>query len=74
MAPDCCRRSRAGWTLVPALALAVAPKCPLCVAAYLSVIGLGTGVAGVIVALRPAAIVLVVVIALVMARRFLRRR
>jgi hypothetical protein len=54
MAPDCgCAGPRravptvrgVSRVLVPALALALVPKCPLCLAAYLSVIGLTAGAA-----------------------------
>ena len=34
-----------GWAAAQALALLVLPKCPLCLAAYLSVVGVGSGVA-----------------------------
>ena len=40
------RPSRLSWSaLVSGVALAFLPKCPLCLAAYLTVLGLGTGVA-----------------------------
>lgn len=52
MAPDrgCCagpRRRPVGlaWALAPWLALAALPKCPLCIVAYLSAIGIGAGIA-----------------------------
>jgi hypothetical protein len=52
MAPDRCgcaagsrRRARLAWTLVPWIALAALPKCPLCIVAYLSAIGIGAGIA-----------------------------
>jgi hypothetical protein len=53
MAPEpCCaaagtgrRRARLAWTVVPGVALAALPKCPLCLVAYLSAIGIGAGVA-----------------------------
>lgn len=56
MLSDCCRgraragRGRAGSALTLALgvALALVPKCPLCIAAYLSVFGLGMAAAGAI--------------------------
>jgi len=77
-ADPCCRRSglraRAGWALIAALALAVVPKCPLCLAAYLSVLGLGTGVAAALaVALRPAALVVSLAVVIVLVRRRVRR-
>ena len=50
MASECCRARRTGWALVPMIALAVLPKCPLCLAAYLSLLGLGTGVASALAA------------------------
>lgn len=50
MTPECCarrrpRRSRLSWAVVPGLALLAVPKCPLCLAAYLSIVGLGAGTA-----------------------------
>jgi len=53
MAPDrrCCaagarpRRARLAWALAPWIALAALPKCPLCIVAYLSAIGIGAGIA-----------------------------
>jgi MYXO-CTERM domain-containing protein len=39
--------TRAGWiAVVPGLALIAAPKCPLCLAAYLSLLGVSVGTAG----------------------------
>jgi hypothetical protein len=53
MATECCRgrrRGRAGsaLTLALGLGLALAPKCPMCLAAYLSVFGLGMAAASAI--------------------------
>lgn len=51
MAPDRCscaarrRRARLGWALAPWIALAALPKCPLCIVAYLSAIGISAGIA-----------------------------
>lgn len=52
MAPDRCsctgrgrRRARLAWVVAPWIALAALPKCPLCIVAYLSAIGIGAGVA-----------------------------
>jgi hypothetical protein len=77
MAPDrCCgaaaarhRRAQLGWALAPWIALAALPKCPLCIVAYLSAIGLGAGVAaplaGALLPIaRAAAVLSVAVIAL----------
>lgn len=80
MAPECrCaagprRRARLAWSLAPAIALAVLPKCPLCVVAYLSAIGIGAGIAaplaGVLVPVaRVAAVAALVAIAVWAARR-----
>ena len=50
MAPDRCSctgrgRARLAWVVAPWIALAALPKCPLCIVAYLSAIGIGAGVA-----------------------------
>ncbi len=65
MTPDCCGRRvvarRAGWSVLSGLLLVLAPKCPLCLAAYLSVLGVGAGMAAALAPwLRPAAAVLLV--------------
>ena len=62
---ECCGRSRvarrAGWSVLPGLLLALAPKCPLCLAAYLSVLGVGAGAAQAIAPwIRPVAASLLV--------------
>ncbi|HEX3765470.1 MAG TPA: hypothetical protein VHW23_42535 [Kofleriaceae bacterium] len=64
---------------MPGVALAVLPKCPLCVVAYLSAIGIGAGIAsplaGVLVpAARVAAVVALVAIALWAAHGLRRAR
>ena len=45
----CCappRSPKAAWgAFVPAIAAILAPKCPLCLAGYLSLVGLGSGAA-----------------------------
>ncbi len=35
---------RGSWSIIPAVAAAAMPKCPLCLAAFLSTIGVGVGV------------------------------
>ena len=73
MADDCCgarpRVARtARWMLGPGLLLALAPKCPLCLAAYLSVFGVGAGTAAAVAPwLRPIAITLLGVLAIATA-------
>lgn len=75
----CCtrkKRTRAAWfALVPGTLLAVlAPKCPFCLAAYLSLIGLGMGTAGVLQPmLRPFGIAILSIAALTLAVRYGRR-
>jgi hypothetical protein len=79
MAPDCpgCApaarppRARAPWVAVASAALAaLAPKCPLCLAAYLSAFGVTVGAASVVVAvLRPLAVALAVLAVAIMAVR-----
>jgi hypothetical protein len=40
------RRARVPWAaLIPGLLLVVVPKCPLCLAAYLTVVGISAGAA-----------------------------
>lgn len=56
-------------SLGPGVLLALAPKCPLCVAAYLTASGLGAGAAaGAAPWLRPAAVGLLVLLAVVTLR------
>jgi hypothetical protein len=86
MAPDpcCCRaaprrRARLAWTLAPWIALAALPKCPLCIVAYLSAIGIGAGIAApvasaVLPVARVAAVVSLAVIALWIAHAARRAR
>lgn len=51
----------AGFTF--AIAAAVAPKCPVCVGAYLSILGVGLGTAGAVASLlRPTLLALSVAI------------
>lgn len=68
-------RSRLSWgALVSGVALALLPKCPLCLAAYLTVLGLGTGASGSLAhALHPlAALVAAFVLGLFALRLVLR--
>ncbi|MFY1825032.1 hypothetical protein ACN47A_03900 [Myxococcus fulvus] len=59
--PGAARRHVPGVSLVLGLLAALLPKCPVCIAAYLSLLGVTVGVAGVIgTLLRPAAFTLVV--------------
>ena len=86
MAPDrCCaagpRRRRAGlaWALAPWVALAALPKCPLCIVAYLSAIGIGAGIAAPLAsvafpAARIAAVVALAVVAVAVVRAARRAR
>jgi hypothetical protein len=86
MAPDRCscaarprRRARLAWTLAPWIALAALPKCPLCIVAYLSAIGIGAGIAaplaGALIPIaRVAAVVSVAAIALYAALAVRRAR
>jgi hypothetical protein len=80
-APECCcaaprraslsRPSRLSWgALASGVALALLPKCPLCLAAYLTMLGLGTGAAASLAqVLHPlAALVAVLVLALFVVR------
>jgi hypothetical protein len=63
MARECCRRSLAAGVVVPAVAAALVPKCPLCIAAYLSAIGVSVGGAAPwLVAIRPALVLLAIVV------------
>jgi hypothetical protein len=65
------RPSRLSWgAVVSGVALALLPKCPLCLAAYLTVFGVGTGAAASLAqVLHPVtALVAVVVLALFVVR------
>jgi hypothetical protein len=66
---------RAGWlAVVPGLALIAAPKCPLCLAAYLSLLGVGAGAASAAAPLfAPIGVALVAATALVALVRWRRR-
>lgn len=84
MAPECgCAYARpatrtpvrVAWgALVPGLAAAVLPKCPLCLAAYLSVIGVSASAAAPWVqVLHPASIVVAAIAVGVVLARLVRR-
>lgn len=70
-APSPVRRWAAGGAVGWGLAAVLLPKCPACVAGYLSVLGIGMGVGTAIGGmLRPACVMLALVaIALMLARR-----
>ena len=53
--------------LVPALVAALVPKCPFCVAAYLSIIGVSAGAAGAIAPLLRVFVLVVATIAIGLA-------
>jgi hypothetical protein len=68
------RRTRLAWAAAPWIALAALPKCPLCIVAYLSAIGIGAGIAGPLASValpivRVAALASVVALTLWVARR-----
>jgi hypothetical protein len=69
------RPSRLSWgALLSGLALALLPKCPLCIAAYLTVLGLGTGAAGALAqVLHPLTLFLAAVILGLFVMRLARR-
>jgi hypothetical protein len=68
-------RARSPWlVLVSGLLAALLPKCPLCLAAYLSLFGITVGAASVALAvLRPLAVALAVLGLALMVRRWARR-
>lgn len=86
MAPDrCCaagprpRRTRLAWAAAPWIALAALPKCPLCIVAYLSAIGIGAGIAAPLAtaalpAARAAAVVALATVAVAVVRAARRAR
>jgi hypothetical protein len=68
----CCVARRGGpWAaLLSGLALALAPKCPVCIAAYLSVLGASIATAAAFVPLlRPVGVLVVATALLALVRR-----
>ncbi|AKF86570.1 hypothetical protein MFUL124B02_29530 [Myxococcus fulvus 124B02] len=65
-----------GVSLVLGLLAALLPKCPVCIATYLSLLGVTVGVAGAVgTLLRPAGFALVALsLGVLIARRWRRRR
>src|SRR5262245_37745829 len=77
MAPECClsaahraahaRPARIPWTaLLSGLLLVLVPKCPLCVAAYLTVVGISAGAAAALAHVIHPLILLVAALSLVL--------
>lgn len=73
----CCKKparragGMAGW-LLPSATLALLPKCPMCVAAYVALLGISLPVAAA-ASLRTALLALCVIALFYMAIRYLRR-
>ena len=69
------RARRVGSSLLAALVVALMPKCPLCIAAYLTGLGLSVGAAALVAPLLfPAAVVLSVVLLVSLVLLSLQRR
>ena len=66
--PTCSKRSAIGM-IVPAVVLALVPKCPLCIVAYAAMIGVGLSVTTATLVREAIVLTCVVACVLVIARR-----
>ena len=64
----CSKRSALGW-IVPAVVLALVPKCPLCVVAYAAMLGVGLSVTTATLVREAIVLTCVVACVLVIVRR-----
>ncbi len=72
--PSRARASGSWLALLAGLAATLAPKCPLCLAAYLSMLGMGVGLAKVAPWLLPLGVVVMTAALVAIARARLTRR